>query len=112
MSCTRSNSCSSASLVLDSTRLGRPLTSPITSQPPGTSASTSVLKARAHAGLGDLHQRQGEHGRAVAHWQQALTTYRDLRAPKTAELQEKIANTRRPQRPALPTANEVSICCA
>ncbi|MGA9872312.1 MAG: tetratricopeptide repeat protein, partial [Rhodococcus sp. (in: high G+C Gram-positive bacteria)] len=49
-------------------------------------------QARAHAGLGDLHQRQGEHDKAIQHWQQALTTYRDLRAPKTSELQEKIAS--------------------
>ena len=78
-----------------------------------TDLGAQYEQARAHAGLGDLHQRQGEDGRAIAHWQQALTTYRDLRAPKTAELQEKIANTKRPRRrPALPTASEVSICCA
>jgi hypothetical protein len=30
--------------------------------------------------------------KAIELWQRALTTYRDLRAPKAAELQEKIAN--------------------
>ena len=59
-------------------------------------------QARAHAGLGDLHQRQGEHGKAVEHWQQALTTYRDLRAPKTAELQEKIASAHQGALPSEP----------
>lgn len=48
-------------------------------------------QARAHAGLGDLHQRQGEHDAAIEQWQRALTTYRDLRAPKTVALLEKLA---------------------
>ncbi|WP_167978844.1 AfsR/SARP family transcriptional regulator [Lentzea indica] len=52
-------------------------------------------QARAHAGLGDVHQRQGDHDKAVQHWQRALTTYRALRAPKTAEVREKIAGCRR-----------------
>ncbi|RZS39050.1 DNA-binding SARP family transcriptional activator [Herbihabitans rhizosphaerae] len=47
--------------------------------------------ARAHAGLGDLHQRHGEHDKAVEHWQQALTTYRELRAPRAEEIAEKLA---------------------
>jgi DNA-binding SARP family transcriptional activator/tetratricopeptide (TPR) repeat protein len=55
-----------------------------------TNLGARYEQARAHAGLGDLHQRQGEHGKAIEHWQRALTTYRDLRAPKTTELQEKI----------------------
>ena len=50
-------------------------------------------------GLGDIHQRGHEPGKAIEHWQRALTTYRDLRAPKTAALQEKIANARRSTTP-------------
>ncbi|GAB3468689.1 AfsR/SARP family transcriptional regulator [Actinophytocola sediminis] len=60
-----------------------------------TDLGAQYEQARAHAGLGDLHHRQDEPGEAIAHWQQALTTYRDLRVPKTAELQEKIANARK-----------------
>jgi tetratricopeptide (TPR) repeat protein len=57
-----------------------------------TNLGARYEQARAHAGLGDIHQRQGEHDKAIELWQRALTTYRDLRAPKAAELQEKIAN--------------------
>lgn len=59
-----------------------------------TNLGARYEQARAHAGLGDVHQRQGEHDKALEHWQRALTTYRDLRAPKSAELQEKITSAR------------------
>ncbi|NGY65175.1 tetratricopeptide repeat protein [Lentzea sp. NEAU-D13] len=47
-----------------------------------TNLGARYEQARAHAGLGDVHERQGEHDKATQHWQQALTTYHDLRAPK------------------------------
>lgn len=57
-------------------------------------------QARAHAGLGDIHQRQGEHGKALELWQRAHTTYRDIRAPKAEELREKIAKAQPEAAPA------------
>ncbi|MGY6651486.1 BTAD domain-containing putative transcriptional regulator [Amycolatopsis sp. TRM77291] len=52
-------------------------------------------EARALDGLGDVHHRRGEHDKAIDHWQLALTCYREVRAPKIIELQEKIANAQR-----------------
>lgn len=55
------------------------------------SQGANYEQARAHAGLGDAHDQLGERDKAIEHWQQALTSYRDLQAPKAAEMQAKLA---------------------
>ncbi len=56
-----------------------------------TNLGARYEQARAHSGLGDIHHRQGEFDDAVEHWRRAATIYDDLRAPKAAELRDKIA---------------------
>jgi len=60
-----------------------------------TDVGVRYEQARALDGLGDVHRRRGEYAKAIEHWQRALTGYRDVRAPKTTELREKIADARR-----------------
>ncbi len=58
-----------------------------------TNVGVRYEQARAHAGLGDIHQRQGEHDKAVEHWHLALAIYRELRSPKSSEVEERIATS-------------------
>lgn len=51
-------------------------------------------QALAHAGLGDVHDLNAEHGAATGHWRRARDLFREIGAPQAADLDGKLSAPR------------------